>query len=293
MTSKDKLDAYFKKYDISLLDQVIINFIYVNFILNKPKKSILQKFTNKVKKSLVGLFMKNWKNESPPRNSEFGFDMFKDILNLDSNSKLSDYFSVINTKSDLIDFNFIAKYDSYKADIVKEFSLSKSIPKDLQGETTVARYIFEMMKRVFEGVYITRSLFSLKFLFDPEKKNISKNLEEFTIAGINDEKMMRFGMKVKKCNPDLSHKVKCLEATGNKNEPLYTQTQANVTNNRAKNNFVVLPLSSNEFKYKTSFYNDIKNKNFKNCLIGVISDYETLPSKVTQQIQSLKFFKKI
>jgi hypothetical protein len=89
---------------------------------------------------------------------------------------------------------------------VKEFELSNiKLPKDLQGNTTVVRYIFEMMKRVFEGVYITRSLFSLKFLFDPSKKNISKNLaEEFTIAGINEN--MRFGMKVKKCRPDLPSK---------------------------------------------------------------------------------------
>jgi hypothetical protein len=131
-------------------------------------------------------------------------------------------------------------------------------------------------------------------LFDPSKKNISKNLaEEFTIAGIND-KNMRFGMKVKKCRPDLPNKVTCLfTAKGKNKEPLYTQTQKNIKNNKAKNNFVVLPLSTSEFKYYTSFYKDIKDKNFKNCLIGVISDFETLSSKVKQQRQSLEFFKKI
>jgi hypothetical protein len=149
-----------------------------------------------------------------------------------------------------------------------------------------------MMQRVFEGVYITRSLFSLKFLFDPSKKNISKNLAEFTIAGINEN--MRFGMKVKKCRPDLPTNVTCLfTAKGKNKEPLYTQTQKNIKNNKAKNNFVVLPLSTSEFKYYTSFYKDIEDKNFKNCLIGVISDFETLPSKVKQQRQSLEFFKKI
>ena len=164
-------------------------------------------------------------------------------------AKLSDYFSRISTNSDLIDLKFISEYDSYKANIVTDFGLSNKIPKDLKGKTTVVRYIFEMMQRVFEGVYITRSLFSLKFLFDPSKKNISKNLaEEFTIAGINEN--MRFGMKVKKCRPDLPTKVKCLFTSKGKNkEPLYNQTQKNIKNNKAKNNFVVLPLSTSEFKY--------------------------------------------
>ena len=285
---------------ISKLDELIVLFIYFNFITVKKAGTILGELKNKV----TSVLFSAWQKNKQKGNSEFGFEMFKGILKsitidkkrkekkFGKNAKLSEYFSVINTKSDLIDLNFIANYDNYKADIVREFGLKK-IPKDLKGDTTVVRYIFEMMKRVFEGVYITRSLFSLKFLFDPSKKNISKNLEEFTIAGINDG-VMRFGMKVKGCRPDLPTGVTCLfEATGKNKEPLYTQTQANVTNPTAKNNFVVLPLSSNEFKYKTSFYNDIKNKNFKNCLIGVISDYETLPSKVTQQIQSLKFFKKI
>ena len=106
---------------------------------------------------------------------------------------------------------------------------------------------------------------------------------------------MRFGMKVKPCNPDAIRD--CMFTAKNKKgriiEPLYTQTQKNVKNNKAKNNFVVLPLSASEFKYYTSFYNDIVAKNFKNCLIGVISDFETLPSKVKQQKQSLEFFKKI
>jgi len=285
--------------DINELDEIIILFIYSNFI-TADDPTILGTITKKV----TSVLFSAWQKNKQKGNSEFGFEMFKGILKsitidkkrkekkFGKNAKLSEYFSVINTKSDLIDLNFIANYDNYKADIVREFGLKK-IPKDLKGDTTVVRYIFEMMKRVFEGVYITRSLFSLKFLFDPSKKNISKNLEEFTIAGINDG-VMRFGMKVKGCRPDLPTGVTCLfEATGKNKEPLYTQTQANVTNPTAKNNFVVLPLSSNEFKYKTSFYNDIVAKNFKNCLIGVISDFETLPSKVTQQRQSLEFFKKI
>ena len=287
---------------ISKLDELIVLFIYFNFITVKKAGTILGELKNKVTSVLFSVWQKN----KQKGNSEFGFEMFKGILKSTTyhndgrvkksgkNAKLSEYFSSINTKSDLIDLNFIANYDSYKANIVKEFELSnKKLPKDLQGNTTVVRYIFEMMKRVFEGVYITRSLFSLKFLFDPSKTNISKNLaEEFTIAGINEN--MRFGMKVKTCKPDRPQRVKCLfEATGQNKEPLYTKTQVKITNNRAKNNFVVLPLSSTGFKYYTSFYNDIVAKNFKNCLIGVISDFETLESKVKQQRQSLEFFKKI
>jgi len=272
-----------KTVSISELDEIIVLFIYVNFI-NK-KSTILGKIKNKV----TSVLFSTWKKKKQV-NSEFGFEMFKGILDSNENAKLSDYFSSISTNSDLIDLKFISEYDSYKANIVTDFGLSNRIPKDLQGKTTVVRYIFEMMKRVFEGVYITRSLFSLKFLFDPSKKNISKNLAEFTIAGINEN--MRFGMKVKKCRPDLPSKVKCL-FTSEGNEPLYNQTQKNIKNNKAKNNFVVLPLSTSEFKYKTSFYKDIEDKNFKNCLIGVISDFETLPSKVKQQRQSLEFFKKI
>jgi len=272
-----------KTVSISELDEIIVLFIYVNFI-NK-KSTILGKIKNKV----TSVLFSTWKKKKQV-NSEFGFEMFKGILDSNENAKLSNYFSSISTNSDLIDLKFISEYDSYKANIVTDFGLSNRIPKDLQGKTTVVRYIFEMMKRVFEGVYITRSLFSLKFLFDPSKKNISKNLAEFTIAGINEN--MRFGMKVKKCRPDLPSKVKCL-FTSEGNEPLYNQTQKNIKNNKAKNNFVVLPLSTSEFKYKTSFYKDIEDKNFKNCLIGVISDFETLPSKVKQQRQSLEFFKKI
>ena len=282
-----KLERVKQVNKISELDEIIILFIYVNFIsgndsglfggIKQPIKDYLSKWT----------FGKG-KNQT-----EFGFEMFKNMLKLDPSAKLSDYFSRINTKSNLIDLKFISEYDSYKANIVKEFELSNKIPKDLQGNTTVVRYIFEMMQRVFEGVYITRSLFSLKFLFDPSKKNISKNLaEEFTIAGINEN--MRFGMKVKGCRPDLPRDVTCLfTAKGKNKEPLYTQTQKNIKNPTAKNNFVVLPLSASEFKYYTSFYNDIVAKKFKNCLIGVISDFETLPSKVKQQRQSLEFFKKI
>ena len=275
-----------KTVSISELDEIIVLFIYVNFI-NK-KSTILGKIKNKV----TSVLFSTWKKKKQV-NSEFGFEMFKGILDSNENAKLLDYFSSISTNSDLIDLKFISEYDSYKANIVTDFGLSNRIPKDLQGKTTVVRYIFEMMKRVFEGVYITRSLFSLKFLFDPSKTNISKNLaEEFTIAGINEN--MRFGMKVKTCKPDRPQRVKCLfEATGQNKEPLYTKTQVKITNNRAKNNFVVLPLSSTGFKYYTSFYNDIVAKNFKNCLIGVISDFETLESKVKQQRQSLEFFKKI
>ncbi len=277
---------------ISELDEIIVLFIYVNFITGKDRGRF-GKLINRIKQPIKD-YLSKWTFGKGKNQPEFGFEMFKHILKLDPSAKLSDYFSRINTKSDLIDLKFISEYDSYKKNIVKEFELSNKIPKDLKGNTTVVRYIFEMMQRVFEGVYITRSLFSLKFLFDPSKKNISKNLaEEFTIAGINDENM-RFGMKVKKCRPDLPTKVTCLfTAKGKNKEPLYTQTQENIKNNKAKNNFVVLPLSTSEFKYYTSFYKDIEDKNFKNCLIGVISDFETLPSKVKQQRQSLEFFKKI
>jgi hypothetical protein len=273
---------------ISELDEIIVLFIYANFITGKDRGRF-GGIINRMKQPIKD-YLSKWTFGKGKNQTEFGFEMFKNMLKLDPSAKLSDYFSRINTKSDLIDLKFISEYDSYKANIVKEFELSNKIPKDLQGKTTVVRYIFEMMKRVFEGVYITRSLFSLKFLFDPSKKNISKNLAEFTIAGINEN--MRFGMKVKKCRPDLPSKVKCL-FTSEGNEPLYNQTQKNIKNNKAKNNFVVLPLSTSEFKYKTSFYKDIEDKNFKNCLIGVISDFETLPSKVKQQRQSLEFFKKI
>jgi hypothetical protein len=274
----------------SELDEIIVLFIYVNFITGKDRGRF-GKLINGIKQPIKD-YLSKWTFGKGKNQPEFGFEMFKHILKLDSSAKLSDYFSLINTNSDLIDLKFISEYDSYKANIVTDFGLSNNIPKDLQGKTTVVRYIFEMMKRVFEGVYITRSLFSLKFLFDPSKKNISKNLaEEFTIAGINEN--MRFGMKVKKCRPDLPSKVKCLFTSKGKGEPLYNQTQNNIKNNKAKNNFVVLPLSTSEFKYKTSFYKDIEDKNFKNCLIGVISDFETLPSKVKQQRQSLEFFKKI
>ena len=276
---------------ISELDEIIVLFIYVNFITGKDRGRF-GGIINRIKQPIKD-YLSKWTFGKGKNQTEFGFEMFKNMLKLDPGAKLSDYFSRINTKSDLIDLKFISEYDSYKANIVKEFELSNKIPKDLQGNTTVVRYIFEMMKRVFEGVYITRSLFSLKFLFDPSKKNkgISNNLAEFTIAGINDENK-RFGMKVKKCRPDLPTKVTCLFTSKGK-EPLYTQTQKNIKNNKAKNNFVVLPLSTSEFKYYTSFYKDIEDKNFKNCLIGVISDFETLPSKVKQQRQSLEFFKKI
>ena len=278
---------------ISELDEIIVLFIYANFITGKDRGRF-GGIINRIKQPIKD-YLSKWTFGKGKNQTEFGFEMFKNMLKLDPSAKLSDYFSRINTKSDLIDLKFISEYDSYKANIVKEFELSNKIPKDLQGNTTVVRYIFEMMQRVFEGVYITRSLFSLKFLFDPSKSNtnISKNLEEFTIAGINDGNM-RFGMKVKKCRPDLPRDVTCLfTAKGKNKEPLYTQTQKNIKNNKAKNNFVVLTLSASEFKYKTSFYNDIVAKKFKNCLIGVISDFETLPSKIEQQRQSLEFFKKI
>ena len=68
---------------------------------------------------------------------------------------------------------------------------------------------------------------------------------------------------------------------------------AALESNKAINNFVVLP-PANKFTYMTSFYKDIMSKqNFKNCLIGVVSDYETLESKRKQQIQSFGFFEKI
>jgi hypothetical protein len=286
-----KLERVRQVNQISELDEIIILFIYGNFISGNDR-GLFGGLINKIKQPIED-YLSKWTFGKGKNQPEFGFEMFKHILKLDPSAKLSDYFSRINTKSDLIDLKFISEYDSYKANIVKEFELSKNTPKDLKGNTTVVRYIFEMMQRVFEGVYITRSLFSLKFLFDPSKKNISKNLvEEFTISGINEN--MRFGMKVKKCRPDLPNKVTCLfTAKGKNKEPLYTQTQKNIKNNKAKNNFVVLPLSTSEFKYYTSFYKDIKDKNFKNCLIGVISDFETLSSKVKQQRQSLEFFKKI
>jgi hypothetical protein len=276
---------------ISELDEIIVLFIYANFITGKDRGRF-GGIINRIKQPIKD-YLSKWTFGKGKNQTEFGFEMFKNMLKLDPSAKLSDYFSRNNTKSDLIDLKFISEYDSYKKNIVTDFGLSNNIPKDLQGKTTVVRYIFEMMKRVFEGVYITRSLFSLKFLFDPSKKNISKNLAEFTIAGINEN--MRFGMKVKECRPDLPRDVKCLQRTakGKIKEPLYIQTQNNIKNNKAKNNFVVLPLLASEFKYKTSFYKDIEDKNFKNCLIGVISDFETLPSKVKQQRQSLEFFKKI
>jgi len=287
-----KLERVRQVKQISELDEIIILFIYGNFISGNDR-GLFGGLINKIKQPIED-YLSKWTFGKGKNQPEFGFEMFKHILKLDPSAKLSDYFSRINTKSDLIDLKFISEYDSYKKNIVTDFGLSNKIPKDLKGNTTVVRYIFEMMQRVFEGVYITRSLFSLKFLFDPSKKNISKNLaEEFTIAGIND-KNMRFGMKVKKCRPDLPTNVTCLfTAKGKNKEPLYTQTQKNIKNNKAKNNFVVLPLSTSEFKYYTSFYKDIEDKNFKNCLIGVISDFETLPSKVKQQRQSLEFFKKI
>ena len=174
---------------ISELDEIIVLFIYANFITGKDRGRF-GGIINRMKQPIKD-YLSKWTFGKGKNQTEFGFEMFKNMLKLDTSAKLSDYFSRINTKSDLIDLKFISEYDSYKANIVKEFELSNKIPKDLQGNTTVVRYIFEMMQRVFEGVYITRSLFSLKFLFDPSKKNISKNLaEEFTIAGINEN--MRF-----------------------------------------------------------------------------------------------------
>jgi len=255
-TNPRKIYDYLQKYNITPLDQVIINFIYANFIV------------------------------ADVVNAENGFKIFKKILKTNPNAKLTEYSSLATNKSKIMDNEFISKYDSYKAQIVKDFGLSKPIPKDLEGGTTIARYIFEMLKRVFEGVYITRSLFSMKFLFDPSKKNISNNLTEFTIPGIN-EPNSRFGLKVKKA-------VGTEQPPGKGKKSLLEITQEQVKNPKAGNNFVVLPLSASEFAYKTSFYQDIINKkDFKNCLIGVISDFETLDSKIKQQKQSLEFFKKI
>jgi len=258
------------------LDKIIVVFIYKNFFYNSYAKKLLT-------------------------TGNYGIKLFTNILRDNQEAKLSDYFGEYTNNSKIIDINFIKNYDSYKAKIVKEFGLSNPIPEDLQGGTTVVRYIFEMMKRVFEGVYITRSLFSLRPLFQgiPEDvvnnliifKNITSKNTSYRIPGINDNN--GFGMKVKKCDP--KKMSDCLfKANGINKEPLYTNTQKKVAGNAAKNNFVVLPNKANNFKYKTSFYEQIrKKKDFKNCLIGVISDFETLESKVTQQRQSLEFFKKI
>ena len=285
--------------ELTDLDKIIVGFIYKNFFYNSYN----------TKRFLTS--------------GSDGIRLFTNILKENQEAKLTEYFGSATNKSKIMDINFIINYDSYKAQIVEDFGLSNKIPKDLQGNTTVVRYIFEMMKRVFEGVYITRSLFSLGPLFKGNSnqkelnkfKNIINKTNSHRITGVNVNAVPGIYLKslgiVNACTnikgnkgtnikgnkgtivPGFGLKVKVKPGVAQTKNELYKQTQKNIKNNKAKNNFVVLPPAT-EFKYKTSFYDAIvAKKDFKNCLIGVISDFETLPSKIKQQRQSLEFFKKI
>jgi len=285
--------------ELTDLDKIIVGFIYKNFFYNSYN----------TKRFLTS--------------GSDGIRLFTNILKENQEAKLTEYFGSATNKSKIMDINFIINYDSYKAQIVEDFGLSNKIPKDLQGNTTVVRYIFEMMKRVFEGVYITRSLFSLGPLFKGNSnqkelnkfKNIINKTNSHRITGVNVNAVPGIYLKslgiVNACTnikgnkgtnikgnkgtivPGFGLKVKVKPGVAQTKNELYKQTQKNIKNNKAKNNFVVLPPAT-EFKYKTSFYDAIvAKKDFKNCLIGVISDFETLDSKIKQQKQSLEFFKKI
>jgi hypothetical protein len=168
-----------------------------------------------------------------------------------------------------------------------------------EGGKTYGKWIFESIKRVFEGFYITRSLFSLKLLFSKSKyynKNIAngfKNMASREIGTIlpgTNISNNGFSVKLK----DLKGERRLSKGTligGNIEASQFVKSLSGIKQN-ASGKFLILDKANPS--YTTKLLQSTKASGNKNCIIGVVNANPAIEnSKRSQQKTAVEYLQSL
>jgi predicted nucleic acid-binding Zn-ribbon protein len=168
-----------------------------------------------------------------------------------------------------------------------------------EGGKTYGKWMFESIKRVFEGFYITRSLFSLKLLFSKSKyynKNIAngfKNMASQEIGTIlpgKNNSNNGFSVKLK----DLKGARRLTNGTlvgGTIEASQFVKSLSGIKQN-ASGKFLILDKANPS--YTTKLLQSTKASGNKNCIIGVVNANPAIEnSKRSQQKTAVEYLQSL
>ena len=168
-----------------------------------------------------------------------------------------------------------------------------------EGGKTYGKWIFESIKRVFEGFYITRSLFSLKLLFSKSNyynKNIAngfKNMASQEIGTIlpgKNNSNNGFSVKLK----DLKGARRLTNGTlvrGTIEASQFVKSLSGIKQN-ASGKFLILDKANPS--YTTKLLQSTKASGNKNCIIGVVNANPAIEnSKRSQQKTAVEYLQSL
>ena len=182
---------------------------------------------------------------------------------------------------------------------IKEIMQYDPTFKTEEGET-YGKWMFESIKRVFEGFYITRSLFSLKLLFSKSKyynKNIAngfKNMasqEVGTILPGTNISNNGFSVKLKYLKGAKRLKTSGTIIGGTTEASQFVESLSKIEQN-ASGKFLILDKANPS--YATKLLQSTKSSGNKNCIIGVVNANPSIENaKRSQQTTAVDYLKSL
>lgn len=157
----------------------------------------------------------------------------------------------------------ILKYHRHKtvSELKQNSSFYNSKIPSTYDDMIVCKFLYESFKRMIEGFYITRSLFSLRYAFTSASADISGSLAGLKKMKVNSKHIAPFTNS--KNSMSINFKDQRLAATISK---------------KFKNSstpFVPIPDNMSEINYTTNFLNQVLEKDgniqYKNLIVGVVN----------------------
>lgn len=138
----------------------------------------------------------------------------------------------------------------------------------------VCKFLYESFKRMIEGFYITRSLFSLRYAFTSASAKISDSLTKLREMKVNSKHIAPFTNSQNSMSIDFKDK-----------------TLAATISEKFKNSstpFVPIPENMSSIKYGTKFLNEVLKEDgevqYKNLIVGVVNGNPPITTKDQQQV---------
>ena len=168
--------------------------------------------------------------------------------------------------------------------VIRRFKQKRINPSRLQ----LLVEIFNDIKRVFEGFWITRSLHALNLLFTNNSYKNLVNKTNTTVAGSN---IARSNVTGSKGAFEIELKRRVVNRTGiNRYETSnFVKQLGNISKNQSSK-FIIL--NKTNPGYETNFVADLKQSGNRNCLIGVVNAQSQFPEQRQAAIKYLQSLQK-
>ena len=181
-------------------------------------------------------------------------------------------------------WNYIDRKDGPIERVIRRFKQKRINPSRLQ----LLVEIFNDIKRVFEGFWITRSLHALNLLFT---NNSYKNLVNKTNTTVTGSNIARSNVTGSKGAFEIELKRRVVNKRG---IPKYETSNfvkqlANIPLSQSAK-FIIL--NKTNPSYKTNFVADLKQSGNRNCLIGVVNAQSQFPEQRQAAINYLESLQK-